>query len=60
MYILDAKNFDLETYPTFISPKKAIIIKKEYIKNVYQEMKKQDDSVLIRYNKYKTFLLSLV
>lgn len=58
MYTLSNNNFELETYPTYISSKQETMIEKEHIKNVLEDMKKRQDCIMISYAKYKKFLLS--
>lgn len=47
MYTLNKNNFVPEHYPVYISSKKQRIIKREHIKNIYQEMKNSKDCIMI-------------
>lgn len=60
LYTIDGAKFIEEKYPVFTSPKKAKILKKKFIKNVYREIKKQRGTVLIDNKKFQRFLLSCV
>jgi len=45
---------------TFVSKKKVKIEKKEFIKNIYDEIKKSKNFIIIPFKKFKQFLLSFI
>lgn len=60
LYYVNPSNFKLRIYPEYLSRNKVKIIKKEKIDNVFNEIKKQENSILITFSSLKKFLLSLI
>jgi hypothetical protein len=60
MYYVGKTGFVKDDYPSYISTKKVPILKKEYIPNVYKEMKKQQNLVMINLSMLKNFLMSVL
>lgn len=56
MYYVKPTSFVKEFYPSYTSTKKVEIVKRERIPNVYKEMKKQKNLVMIGLGEFRKFL----
>lgn len=57
MYYVNKTGFVKDDYPSYTSTKKVNILRKEYIPNVYKEMRKQPNIVMINLSTLKKFLM---
>lgn len=60
MYSVEPKYFEPEYYPSYISKSNVPIVKKEFIPNIYYDIKKQDNAIMIDFKEFKKFLSNIV
>jgi len=58
VYQLNKDQFIEEKYPTYITDKKAKILKKIKIKDVWREINKQKDNIIITYTEFKRHIIN--